>query len=376
MDHDDWALVLPPPEYRKVVQTISGSGVPITDVILRGFEIESNHPSGGFFGPRACGRNFRRLLEAHPVYIDPISSLAGAYMVNFMSYRKPHWNPEFSYSHLEPEHRRYQLAAGIGGAQHFCHDLQIGFDLGWGGILERIRHYRAGQPRCRGLLRRAGGCGRWALQNWIARHAEAAAAVAQTEPDPALRRNLEEMAEINRAARLRAAADLPRGLPVGAAGFRWPRGCTTAAARWAASTCCCCPFYERDIAAGILDDEEAIFTSPACCCATRPTSSSAGRTQTGTRRDQSRVLPDARSRTPAATSRPTSASAWATTRSAPAAHGVWRSSSRTRTRRRSSWAVDNTINGFARNGYPAGVGARRAPTPVVTGAPSPAASTP
>jgi hypothetical protein len=35
--------------------------------------------------------------------------------------------------HLEPEQRRYQLKTGIGGAQHFCHDLRIGFELGWAG---------------------------------------------------------------------------------------------------------------------------------------------------------------------------------------------------------------------------------------------------
>jgi len=36
MDYDDWALILPSPEHRKIVQTISGSGVPIVDVILDG----------------------------------------------------------------------------------------------------------------------------------------------------------------------------------------------------------------------------------------------------------------------------------------------------------------------------------------------------
>ena len=70
--------------------------MPITDCLLDGFEPRPNHPGGGFFGPRACGENFGRLLRAHPVYIDPVSSLAGGYMVNFMSYRKIHWNPDFA----------------------------------------------------------------------------------------------------------------------------------------------------------------------------------------------------------------------------------------------------------------------------------------
>src|SRR5690242_3623268 len=86
MDHDDHGLILPPPERRKIVKTMSSSGMPITDCLLEGFEVLPNHPSGGFFGARVVGENFRRLLECHPVYIDPVSSLAGGYMVNFMSY--------------------------------------------------------------------------------------------------------------------------------------------------------------------------------------------------------------------------------------------------------------------------------------------------
>jgi formate C-acetyltransferase len=259
MDHDDWALVLPPPKAREVVQTISGSGVPITDVILKGFEVESNHPSGGFFGPRACGRNFRRLLEAHPAYIDPNSALAGAYMVNFMSYRKPHWNPDLSCAHLEPEQRRYRLIAGIGGTQHFCQDLAIGFAQGWGGILDRIRHYRGVNTGADaaafydGLEDVALG-----MQNWIRRHAEAAATLAASEPDPERRANLLAMAEINR----RLVADPPRTFREACQWMLWFQ---MAARMYNGSgslgrlDALLLPFYERDTAAGVLDDEEAIF---------------------------------------------------------------------------------------------------------------------
>lgn len=75
MDHDDWALILPPPERRKVVRTMSTSGMPITDCLIEGFEIEPNHPNGGFYGPKACGENFGKLMRCHPVYIviQPLS---------------------------------------------------------------------------------------------------------------------------------------------------------------------------------------------------------------------------------------------------------------------------------------------------------------
>jgi hypothetical protein len=82
---DDKGLILPPPDQRETVRTMSSSGMPIADVLLRGFEARSNHPRGGFLGPRACGEGFGALLDLRPTYIDPLSSLAGAYMVNFMS---------------------------------------------------------------------------------------------------------------------------------------------------------------------------------------------------------------------------------------------------------------------------------------------------
>ncbi len=258
MDHDDWALVLPPPERRRLVQTMSSSGMPITDCLLEGFEIQSNHPSGGFFGPRAVGANFRALLEVHPTYIDPMSSLAGAYMVNFMSYRKPHWNPDLDYPHLRPEQELYKLGAGIGATQHFCQDLAIGLALGWRGLLTKIRRYRQlnaphGADFYAGLEDVVLG-----MQNWIARHAEAARQRAADEPHPQLRRNLEEMAAIN----ARLVNEPPRTFREACQWILWYQ---MAARMYNGSgslgrlDVLLQPFYERDRAAGALSDEEAIF---------------------------------------------------------------------------------------------------------------------
>jgi len=77
MDYDDQGQVLPPPDLFEVVEVTSGSGVTVRQPLLKNFRPVSNHPSGGFFGPRATGENFRRLLAAHPTYVDPISSLCG-----------------------------------------------------------------------------------------------------------------------------------------------------------------------------------------------------------------------------------------------------------------------------------------------------------
>jgi pyruvate-formate lyase len=258
MDHDDWALVLPPPELRMIVDAISSSGMPIKDVLLRDFEIESNHPSGGFFGPKLCGENFRRLLELHPVYIDPMSSLAGAYMFNFTSYRKPRWNPDLDYSHLRPDIEEYGLISGIGASQHFCQDLTIGLELGWSGLLDKIRHYRKantpdGENFYDGLEAVVLG-----IQNWIQRHAEAANQMAQVEPDPQKRNTLKMMAGIN----TRLVTEPPETFVEACQWIVWYQ---MAARMYNGSgslgrlDVLLQPYYDRDRAAGNLTDEEATF---------------------------------------------------------------------------------------------------------------------
>ena len=173
MDFDDHAVILPPEELRETVQTLGGSGVYFTDVLLKSFRPTPNHPNGAFYGPRATGENFRRLLEVHPVCIDPMSSLAGAYVANFMSYRTVPWNPDIDCTELLAEHAKYQTIPAIGGVQHMCQDMEMGLKLGWGGILEKIHHYRPLNPESEdfyaGLEHVILG-----IQNLIRRHAAGA----------------------------------------------------------------------------------------------------------------------------------------------------------------------------------------------------------
>jgi formate C-acetyltransferase len=256
-DHDDHGIVLPPADRRKIVKTTSSSGMPITDCLLDGYEIESNHPSGGFFGPKLCGENYRRLLDAHPPYVDANSSLAGAYMANFMSYRKPHWHPDFAFPDLIPAIEKYKLLPGIGAAQHFCQDLSIGLELGWGGILDKIHHYRQTHPQSQefydGLASIVLG-----IQSWIARTAAHARQLAATEQEPRAA-NLLEIAAINE----HITTAPPRTLREACQWILWYQ---MAARMYNGSgslgrlDVLLMPYYERDLANGTLSgDEEAIF---------------------------------------------------------------------------------------------------------------------
>jgi len=112
--------------------------MPITDILIEGYEPVSNDPSGAFFGPRACGENFGALMRQHPTYIDPLSSLAGGYMVNFSSYRTSGWKAEFDFSHLHADQRLYQLHSGIGAGQHFARTWQSVWNWDGAGCWQRF----------------------------------------------------------------------------------------------------------------------------------------------------------------------------------------------------------------------------------------------
>jgi pyruvate-formate lyase len=259
MDMDDHGIVLPPPESRRKVLVTSGSGFSMTDILLKEYTPVPNHPSGGFFGARACGENFHELLKVHPVYIDPLSSLAGGHMVNFMSYRNPGWNPDFDFSHLQEEQHRYKVHSGIGAVQHFCQDMTIGFELGWGGLLEKIRRFRVvnsddeAQELYDGLEHMVVG-----MQEWISRHAAAALDLAAKEERPELRENLLEMAEINR----RLVNSPPTTFREACQWMLWYQlmgKMYNMGGSLGRIDQFLYPFYRRDVDRGILTDEEAVF---------------------------------------------------------------------------------------------------------------------
>ncbi len=257
MDYDDHALILPPPEHRQLVQSISGSGMPITDVLIKGIPIEATHPDGAFYGARATGHNFRSVLEHHPPYIDPMSSLAGGYMVNFYSYRKGGWKPELDFSHLLPVRQKYQLIGAIGASQHFCQDLAIGLQLGWRGIQAKIERGRLLNPGSAELYDGLEDVTR-GIQAWISTNAAEARRLAAIEEDPVLADNLGKMAWINE----RLVDEAPRTFREAC---QWMLWYNMAARMYNGSgslgrlDVLLLPFYQLERSAGTLTDEEATF---------------------------------------------------------------------------------------------------------------------
>ena len=188
MDEDDYGSV-PPPE----------------DFV---FYPECNDKEHGtFYGAELWGRNFRRLMEAHPVYVDKNDALAGRWMFilqrmrpfeSVTSVNNLEMAPIFDFSHLKPIQKKYALLPGIGKMHHFGGDYQIGLDLGWYGLRDKVNHYAEinTDPEAQELYAAekdilAG------IINWVERTIEVLKTMVAEETEPAVKQNLQEMLEAN-----------------------------------------------------------------------------------------------------------------------------------------------------------------------------------
>jgi pyruvate-formate lyase len=223
------------------------------------FEKVSNHPSGGCYGAKCIGENFRRWLQVHPVYIHPMSGLAGAW-VQVGVPGVGGWRPEDRPTHLDDLHKKYNIIyTGIGGMNHFGPDMRIGLQLGWGGLLGKIRHYRdLNRPEDTSFYD-----GEEALvlgvQEWIGKHVELAREMAAGEEHPAVRENLLQIADMNEW----LIDNPPRNLREACQFLSWFQSIDR---MWSAGGALgqidelLRPYYENDKATGgIEDDEEAVW---------------------------------------------------------------------------------------------------------------------
>lgn len=221
------------------------------------FKAKPNHPSGGCYGTRCIGENFRSWLEVHPVYIHPMSALAGAWISGPPGLGG--WKPEDRPTHLYPLHKKYNIiSTGIGAMNHLGPDMKIGLDLGWGGILSKIRYYRdLNKPEDTSFYD-----GEEALvlgmQTWIKKHLAKAREMATAEADPEIRENLLTIADMNDW----LVEGAPRTLREACQFLAWFQSVDR---MWAAGGALdqldklLRPYYKTDKAAGIVDDEEAIW---------------------------------------------------------------------------------------------------------------------
>jgi pyruvate-formate lyase len=240
MDEDDYGTVPPPPDFR--------------------WSIVPNHPDGSFYGADGWARNFASLMAVHPVTVDPLDALAGRWMFFLSRLRPVKWPIRFDYSHLVPEQEKYGIVSGIGSDTHFGPDYRIGLELGWGGLLEKVRRYRrlnAKDPETEAFYQAEEDV-ILAVQAWIRRTLVAIRAAEAAEPRPELRRNLREMAEAN----TWIVEHPPRTLREACQWIAWFNMASRTFNRDGAGDQLdeiLRPYYERDLAAGRVDDEAVIY---------------------------------------------------------------------------------------------------------------------
>ncbi|MCD4823476.1 MAG: formate acetyltransferase [Phycisphaerae bacterium] len=244
-DEDDYGCVLPPDDFH--------------------WEPPVTRDDGSFFGAYAWGKNFRSLMENHPVYIDSCDALAGRWMF-MLSRMRPGYRlelapfpPEFDYSHLRNEQGKYDITCGIGKDAHFAPDYEIGLRLGWGGLLEKVRDCKSKLGDQDGLeLLTAEEDAILGIQNWITRSAEHAGNMAAREPDPILRQNLLDMHEVN----ARLVEYPPQTFREACQWIAWFNMASRTHNRDGAGGQLdelLRPYYEKDINRGLIDDEDATF---------------------------------------------------------------------------------------------------------------------
>jgi len=247
-DEDDYGLVLPPASFK--------------------VELPVRDATGQWSGPRAWAANFRWLMENHPCYIDPDDAIAGRWMFMLsrmrLGYQLSRSNFAFDYSHLEPLQKKYDITTGIGKDAHFAPDYQIGLDLGWGGLLEKVRAARlkfsaGGEDAAYSVeLMDAEEQAILGVQAWMRRLGAAADDRTMTEEDPERRANLEEMARIC----LKLVDRPPETLREA---VQWIAVFNMASRTYNRDGAggqldeLLRPYYERDIAAGLITDEDAEF---------------------------------------------------------------------------------------------------------------------
>jgi formate C-acetyltransferase len=220
------------------------------------FTPKSDRADGLIFGAKAIGENFRDWIQLQPIYIHPLSAMATSYGQPFPI---TGWKPEDKPVDLKPMLDKYNdVSVGFEGMNHMNPDLKIGLDLGWGGLLQKVRHYRAfNHPADTGFYdgEEAVLLG---IQAWIRLHVERARAMAAEASSPEVRDNLLAMADVNE----RLIDNPPQTLREAVqfmTHFQSVDRMYALAGGSGQIDTLLQPYYEADLRAGLIRDEEEVI---------------------------------------------------------------------------------------------------------------------
>jgi formate C-acetyltransferase len=218
---------------------------------------ETDHPKGYVAGARSCGHNFRRFLNAVPLYVNKYGSLLGGYCTLFNEYTLK-WDPANHPVEIASEIIKYNIIDGMENSHHFCGDVRIGLKLGWGGLLEKIRQHKDPAKEVDPGFYEALENTVMGIQEWIQRHVEEARQMAEWEDDPDIKANLLQMAATSE----KCISDPPETFHQAVQWLAWFQmadrsyngsGALGRIDQYLYS------YYVKDVEDGTLDDEDAVF---------------------------------------------------------------------------------------------------------------------
>lgn len=256
--------------------------------ISEGYHVEPwyNSTNGSFYGYDGMCENFCRVIDAHEPYIDPNEMLCGRWRDMLVNYRgdlhyMPDWlknnlknrefiqngatnqwskrwdEQRFPYDHLKPLQKKYNITTGIDSDAHFACDYRIGFELGFGGFLEKIDRYRIANPDKKAFYNAEERCVK-AIISFIQRHIDKLAEMIALETAQPVRKNLEEMKQTCEKIKYNPPQSF-REVCQWTAFFNCASRIYTRDGAGFQLDGLLYPYYERDVKAGILDDDTAKF---------------------------------------------------------------------------------------------------------------------
>ena len=224
------------------------------------YKLKPNHPNGSIYGYKAWTENYCAILAEHPIYVDPLDAFTakGFLFLERLRPKDKKWNPDYPFDELQAIFNRYQVISGIDNCHHFTPDLRIGMELGWGGILKKLKEQKALHDESHLDFYHAEIAVVEAIIAFIHRSGDVLEEKAAEEQNLQLRENLLQMADINH----RICSEPPKTFREAVQWSNWFSMVSRTYNRGSAGgqlEDLFNDFYERDIAAGILTDDEAVF---------------------------------------------------------------------------------------------------------------------
>ena len=224
------------------------------------YKLKPNHPNGSIYGYKAWTENYCAILAEHPIYVDPLDAFTakGFLFLERLRPKDKKWNPDYPFDELQAIFNRYQVISGIDNCHHFTPDLRIGMELGWGGILRKLKEQKELHDESHLDFYNAEIAVVEAIIAFIHRAGDVLEEKAAIERNLQLKENLLQMADINH----RICSEPPKTFREAVQWSNWFSMVSRTYNRGSAGgqlEDLFNPFYERDIAAGILTDEEAVF---------------------------------------------------------------------------------------------------------------------